>query len=149
MVAAPPIKTWFVVVPKRTPELLKKAQLISEEPPAPASTPQVRLPEESVSMESQEVRAVRRPLVAVREEAKKDVLVAPTKTAFVATKLVLKAFVVVALVEVLFVVVRPVKVARVPKRFVMVPWVAARTEEKKEVEVALVVVALVAVSFAN
>ena len=54
--------------------------------------------------------------------------------AFVVTKLVLKVFVLVALVEVLFVVVSPVSVARVPKRLVMVPVVAERMEEKKEVD---------------
>lgn len=86
-------------------------------------------------MVSQETREEIRPLVAARVEAKKEV-----EVAFVATKLVLNALVVVALVEVLFVLVSPVKVARVPKRLVMVPVVAERTEEKKEVVVAFVVV---------
>lgn len=68
------------------------------------------------------------------------------KRPLVATKFVTKLFVLVALVEVLFVLVSPVKVARVPKRLVIVPCVAERTEEKKEVVVAWVPVAFVKVS---
>ena len=68
------------------------------------------------------------------------------KRPLVATKFVVKLLVLVAFVVVELILVSPVKVARVPKRFVMVPWVAARTEEKKLVVVALVPVALVQVS---
>jgi hypothetical protein len=43
-VAVAPIKTWFVEVETRIPELLKKVQLISLEPPAPESVPHEKVP---------------------------------------------------------------------------------------------------------
>ena len=43
-VADAPIKTWLVVVETRIPELLKNVQLISLEPPAPASDPHENFP---------------------------------------------------------------------------------------------------------
>ena len=65
VVAEPPMSTWLVVVPSRTPELLKKLQLISDVPPAPASVPQKKRPVPSLLI-SQEARlAVRSPPLVI------------------------------------------------------------------------------------